>query len=318
MKIVVTDGVTLNPGDLSWEQLADLGNCDIYDNSTPEENLQRCRDADIVLTNKVVFDKDTLEQLPSLKLISVTATGYNIIDTTTASQRNVVVTNVPAYSTQSVAQMTFALILELCQHVGHHSQTVHEGRWSRSPNFCYWDKPLIELAGRTLGIVGTGRIGSESAQIAKAFGMNVIATNRTGNPGDTGLTIVDRDELFARSDIVSLHCPLTNDNEQFVNQTLLTTMKPSAFLINTSRGQLINEQHLADALNSEQIAGAGLDVLATEPPAPDNPLLTAKNCVITPHIAWATRAARSRLMDIAVDNVKAFLQGSPRNVVNPA
>jgi len=316
MKIVVTDGHTLNPGDLSWDALKELGECEVYERSTPQETLMRCKDADIAVTNKVVFDRQTIESLPRLKCISVTATGYNIIDVDAAKNRGIVVANVPIYGTQSVAQMVFALLLELTQHVGHHSKTVHEGRWVACDNFCYWDFSLIELADLTMGIVGFGRIGKATANLAKAFGMKVIVYDIVKPAiADSDVKFVDLESIFSDSDVASLHCPLTRDTEGLVNAERLSKMKKTAFLINTSRGPLVNEQDLADALNSGRIGGAGLDVLSTEPPGADNPLLTAKNCYITPHIAWATRSARSRLMNTAIANVRAFIEGKPQNVV---
>ena len=317
MKIVITDGYTLNPGDLSWDQLQALGDCDIYERSTYEENLLRCADADIAVTNKVIFDKETIDALPNLKCIAVTATGYNVIDTDAAKQRGIAVCNVPTYGTDSVAQMVFALLLELTLNVGDHSKTVHEGKWSGSDNFCYWDHPLIELSGLTFGIVGYGRIGQAVAKIATAFGMKVLAYDLFKPKSlDENIDFADLDTIFKNSDVISLHCPLTSDNTGFINAKRLEMMKPSAFLINTSRGPLINEQDLANALNSNTIAGAALDVLSIEPPKPDNPLFTAKNCFITPHIAWATRSARQRLMSVTVSNIKAFINGSPENVVS--
>ena len=316
MKIVVTDGATLNPGDLSWEELEKLGSCKVYPRSTPEENIERCKDGDVAVTNKVVFDKDTIEVLPKLKMISVTATGYNIVDLEAAKERNITVSNVPVYGTRSVSQMVFALLLELTQHVGYHGRTVREGKWVNCDNFCYWDFPLIELADLTMGIAGFGRIGRQTAKLAQAFGMNVIAYDVIAGPSDLDVRMVDLDILFSESDVVSLHCPLTVDNNAFVNKSLLSKMKKTAFLINTSRGPLINEPDLADALNNEQIAGAGLDVLSTEPPSVDNPLLTAKNCYITPHIAWATKSARYRLMLTAIENIRAFIEGKSQNVVS--
>jgi len=315
MHIIVTDGATLNPGDLSWEALGAFGSYEVYPRSTPAETLARCRDAEAVITNKVVFDRAVIAALPKLKYIGVTATGYNIIDVAAAAERGIVVTNVPTYGTASVAQMVFALLLELTQHVGHHAATVREGRWSKCDNFCYWDFPLIELADLTLGIVGCGRIGQATAQIADAFGMKVIGHDAFPFPAGL-IAPVTLDELLARSDVVSLHCPLTPDTQGLINAARLARMKPSAFLINTSRGPLVNERDLADALNAGKIAGAGLDVLAVEPPKPDNPLLTAKNCVVTPHIAWATRSARQRLLQTSLDNLGAFIAGQPQNVVS--
>ena len=316
MKIVVIDGATLNPGDLSWSDLAELGDYEVYPHSTPEETVARCYSVQAVLTNKIPFDRETLAALPELKYIGLTATGYNIIDIEAANERGILVTNVPTYGTDSVAQMAFALLLELTQHVGYHSQTVHEGRWAKSDNFCYWDFPLIELSGMTMGIVGCGRIGQATARLAEAFGMKVIGYDIAPFTSEwVTIETVGLDELFFRSDVVSLHCPLTPETAGLVNASRLALMKPSALLINTSRGPLVHEQDLADALNQGRIAGAGLDVLSTEPPNPDNPLLTAKNCVITPHIAWATRSARQRLLQASLENLQAYVNGSPQNVV---
>ncbi len=316
MKIVIVDGATLNPGDLSWQLLESCGSYEVYPHSTPEETVTRCQGADAVLTNKAPFSRSTLAALPALKYIGVTATGHNVIDVAAASERGIVVTNVPTYGTASVAQMAMALLLELTQHVGHHSQTVREGRWSKSPSFSYWDTPLIELAGLTMGIVGCGRIGQATARLAAAFGMIVIG-HRALSADRALITPVGLDELFARSDVVSLHCPLTPETAGLVNAARLALMKPTAFLVNTSRGPLINERDLADALNQGLIAGAGLDVLSVEPPPPDNPLLTARNCIITPHNAWATQSARRRLLQTAIENLQAYAAGRPQNVVNP-
>jgi glycerate dehydrogenase len=317
MKIVVLDGFTLNPGDLSWSALEALGDCAIYDRTSPGLLVERAREAELVFTNKVVLGRAEFAQLPKLRYIGVLATGYNVVDVAVARERGIVVTNIPAYGTRSVAQMTFALILELTQHVGHHAQTVREGRWSESKDFCYWDFSLVELEGLTLGLLGFGRIGRAVAELALAFGMKVIAFD----PGVTsnvmtGVAFVDQETLFRQSDIISLHCPLTSENAGLVNAASLSHMKPTAFLINTSRGPLVKEADLADALNAGRIAGAGLDVFAVEPPLPDNPLLKAKNCLITPHISWATTAARRRLMDTAVNNLRAFIAGRAENVVN--
>ncbi len=318
-KIVVLDGYTLNPGDLSWDELQTLGKCDIYDRTPADKVIERSKDADIILSNKVVIDKAIMDALTKLKYIGVLATGYNVIDIQTAKEKGIIVTNIPTYGTQSVAQMTFALILELAHHVGYHSETVKAGKWARCEDFCYWDKPLIELAGLTIGIIGFGRIGRAVANLAKAFGMQVIVydINPPKQSDDLqDIKFAELDEIFRRSDIVSLHCPLTEQNREIVNANTLLKMKKDAFLINTSRGPLVNEQDLADALNKGEIAGAAVDVLSVEPPMQDNPLINAKNCYITPHIAWATRAARSRLMKIAIDNIKAFLAGQAQNVVN--
>jgi glycerate dehydrogenase len=317
MKIVVLDGFTLNPGDLSWAALEALGDCVIYDRTVPSSVVERAREAEAVFTNKVVLGRAEFAKLPRLRYIGVLATGYNVVDVAAARERGIVVTNIPAYGTRSVAQMTFSLILELTQHVGHHAQTVRDGRWSESKDFCYWDFPLVELEGLTLGLVGFGRIGRAVAEVALAFGMKVIAFDpgMTSNTM-TGVASVDQKTLFCQSDIISLHCPLTSENAGLVNAASLALMKPTAFLINTSRGPLVKEADLADALNAGRIAGAGLDVLAVEPPLPDNPLLKAKNCLITPHISWATTAARRRLMDTAVNNLRAFINGGAENVVN--
>ena len=317
MKIVILDGFTLNPGDLSWDGLKSLGDCEIYDRTSPDEVVKRAADAELVLTNKTVLTREQINRLPKLKYIGVLATGYNIVDVAAARERGVAVTNVPTYGTRSVAQMTFALLLELTQHVGHHAQTVDEGRWARSPDFCYWDYPLMELDGLTMGIVGFGRIGRTVADLAVAFGMKVLAHSRTiPQEKSQNIDFVDLARLFRTADVVSLHCPLTTETKHLVNAERLSSMKPTAFLLNTSRGPLIDEPALAKALNSDQIAGAAVDVLEAEPPRADNPLFTAKNCLITPHIAWATRSARARLMATAVANAKAFLEGKLQNVVN--
>jgi len=317
MKIVVLDGYTLNPGDLTWDELRALGDCDVHDRLRDEELVPRAAEAEIVLTNKMVVSRKHMSQLPKLRYIGVTATGYNIVDVEAACERKIIVTNVPAYGTASVAQMTFALLLELTQRTGHHAQTVREGRWARSPDFCYWDFPLVELDGLTMGIIGLGRIGGAVTRLAQAFGMKVIATGRsrpTNLPAD--VEWADLETLLRTSDVVSLHCPLTPETKHLINSKRLATMKPSVFLLNTSRGPLVDERALADALKRGQIAGAGLDVLTDEPPPADHPLYKAPNCFITPHIAWATRAARARLMRVAVENVRAFINGKPQNVVS--
>jgi glycerate dehydrogenase len=316
MHIAVLDAFTLNPGDLDWAELQSLGPCAIYDRTPPAELLPRAAAADILLTNKTELTAGTIQNLPRLVYIGVLATGTNVVDLAAARARGIPVTNVPAYGTKSVAQMTFALLLELAQHAGHHAQTVREGRWTRSLEWCYWDFPLLELAGLTLGIVGFGRIGRAVGELGAAFGMKVLACHPTAGPAAPGVRFVEIDTLFRESDVVSLHCPLTPRTANLVNARRLSLMKPTAFLINTSRGSVVDEPALADALNSARIAGAALDVLSTEPPRADNPLLTARNCLITPHLAWATRAARSRLMKIAVENVRAFLRGQPQNEVN--
>lgn len=316
MQIVVLDGYTLNPGDLSWDALAALGECTIYERTPPALVIERARDAEIVLTNKVVLNREIIAQLPRLRYIGVLATGYNIVDVAAAREHGIVVTNVPAYSTRSVAQLVFALLLELALHVGHHAETVRAGRWAANPDFSYADYPLVELDGLTMGIVGLGRIGRAVADLARAFGMSVLAYNHRTTAPHPGVEMVEFDALLQRSDVVSLHCPLTPETTNLVNAARLAMMKPTAFLINTARGPLVNEQELAAALNADRIAGAGMDVLSTEPPAADNPLLTAKNCIITPHIGWATHAARIRLLTAVVENVRAFQQGAPVNCVN--
>ncbi len=311
--IVVLDGHTANPGDLSWEPIARLGELTVHDRTPPGEVVARAKEADVLLTNKTVIGAEAIAALPRLKLICVLATGYNVVDVAAAKARGIPVSNVPEYSTPNVAQAVFALLLELTNRTGHHDRTVHEGRWAACPDFCYWDGDLVELAGRTFGIVGHGRIGRAVGHVARAFGMHVIFHRR--NP-DGDPAAVDLDTLFSRSDVVSLHCPLTADTKDLVNARRLGLMKLTAFLLNTARGPLVNEADLAAALHAGRIAGAGLDVLSVEPPAPSNPLLSAPRCVITPHIAWATRDARRRLLATTADNVAACLAGSPRHVVN--
>ncbi len=315
MNIVVLDGFTLNPGDLSWSELESLGPCEVYDRTAPAEVMGRAGGAEILLTNKTELGREHILSLPRLRYIGVLATGTNVVDLAAARERGIPVTNVPAYSTRSVAQTTIALLLELTQHAGHHAETVREGRWARSADWCYWDYPLIELEGLTLGIVGFGRIGRAVGELAAALGMRVLACNAASRPAAPFVRAVDLETLFRESDVVSLHCPLTEQTRGLINAERLSWMKPTAFLLNTSRGLLVDEAALAEALNSGRIAGAGLDVLSAEPPAADNPLLQAKNCLITPHLAWATRSARSRLLRIAVENVRRFLQGSPQNLV---
>ncbi len=313
MNIVVLDGHTLNPGDLNWDPLRALGVCTIHERTPATDIVARARDAAIVLTNKCPLRTDTLAQLPALRYIGVTATGHNVVDSAAARARGIPVCNVPTYGTRSVAQHTLALILEFSNRAGHHSRTVAEGRWPRSADWCYWDHPLTELDGLTLGIVGWGRIGRATAELGRAFGLKIIAHSRGETPGAERVAL---DELFRRTDIVSLHCPLTPETQGLVNAARLALMKPTALLVNTSRGPLIVDADLAAALNSGRLAGAALDVLSAEPPPADHPLLTAKNCLITPHNAWATRAARARLLDTAVANVRAFLDGKPQHVVN--
>ena len=310
MKIVVLDGYALNPGDLSWAELEALGPCTIYDRTPPKETVARAADAEILLTNKTVLSREIIERLPRLRYIGVLATGYNIVDMAAAGQRNIRVTSVPDYATLSVVQMVFAHLLNLTLHVAEHGRGVAEGRWTRSIDFAYWDFPLVELAGLSFGVVGFGRIGRAVAKVALALGMNVLAyeVSPPALPPE-GVSFVNLEELFRQSDAVSLHCPLTPETQKLVNAQRLAMMKPSAYLINTGRGPLVDEAALAEALEAGRLAGAGLDVLSVEPPPEGNPLLGAKNCCITPHIAWATRAARQRLLSSAVSNVRAFLAG---------
>lgn len=316
LTLCILDGYTLNPGDLSWSSLQQLGQCRLHDRTPPAEIISRAIDADIVLTNKTPLTRTTLATLPKLKYIGVLATGTNVVDLAAARERGIPVTNVPAYGSRSVAQATFALLLELTQRTGHHAQRVRDGSWARATDWCFWDTPLIELEGLTLGIVGFGRIGAMVAEIGMAFGMQVVAHNSSPRSEPAFVRFLDLETLLRTSDVVSLHCPLKPLTKNLVNSERLAWMKPTAFLLNTSRGPLIDEAALAEALNTGRIAGAGLDVLSVEPPTAENPLLTAKNCIITPHNAWATHAARTRLMHIAVENVRAFLAGKPQNVVN--
>jgi glycerate dehydrogenase len=319
MRIVVLDGFTLNPGDLSWDGLRRLGECVVYDRTDAGDVVQRATGAEIVLTNKTPVTAEALGRLAGLRYIGVLATGYNIVDAQAARSRGIVVTNVPTYGTESVAQTVFAHLLHWAQNVGHHAAGVRDGRWSASVDFCYWDQPLVEVHGLTMGIVGLGRIGLATARIARAFGMQVVACDRPGMlPAEgSGIRMMGLDDLFRESDVVSLHCPLTADTKHLVNRSRLALMKRTAVLINTSRGGLVDEKALAAALNEGSIAGAGLDVLTVEPPPRTNALIGARNCSITPHSAWATVAARNRLMAIAVGNVRSFLAGQPTNVVHP-
>lgn len=316
MKIVVLDGYTANPGDLDWSPLAALGELTVHDRTPAVLTVERAAGAKMLLTNKVVLGAAELAALPELRYVGVLATGYNVIDIGIARQRGIVVTNVPAYSTPSVAQHVFALLLELSRGAGRHAALVRQGRWNSAPDFAFWEGAQVELSGMTLGLVGFGAIGQAVARIARAFDMQVMAHTRRPEPAAwPEVTFLGIDELFGRADVISLHCPLTEETRGMVNAQRLETMKPSAFLINTGRGPLVDEAALAAALHAGRIAGAGLDVLAQEPPAADNPLLTAPNCVITPHLAWATRAARSRLLETAVANVRAFVEGKPQNRV---
>ena len=317
MKIVVLDGYGLNPGDLSWDALKELGDVTIYDRTTEEEVYSRSIDADIILTNKVVMNADVIWELPNLKYIGVLATGYNVVDTEAAKDSDIVVTNIPAYSTDSVVQNTFAHILAIANRVEHYSTENRNGRWSNNPDFVYWDTPLIELAGKTLGVVGLGRIGMKVAQTALCFGMEVFAvTSKHRVELPEGIRKTTLDGLLSTSDILTLHCPLIRETREMINAEALKKMKRGAILINTGRGPLVNENDVAEALKNGQLGAYGADVMCQEPPQADNPLFSAPNAYITPHIAWATFEARTRLMQIAVDNVKAFIKGNPINVVN--
>ncbi len=317
MNIVILDGYTTNPGDLSWEEFQSLGQCSIYDRTSFEEVIHRAKHADVLITNKCIINRDTISALKNLKYIGVLATGYNVVDIEAAKERGIPVTNIPAYATQSVAQMTMALLLELTQHVSSHSQTVRDGRWSNAKDWCYWDYPLIELAGKIMGIIGFGRIGRTTAKIVDVFGMSVLAYDKYPQKDFPGyVQMSDLDTIFKESDVISLHCPLTEDNKYLLNSGKFAMMKSSALILNTSRGPLINEKDLAEALNNGIIAGAGLDVLSKEPPDKNNPLFQARNCIITPHLAWATKSARTRLMKAAADNIRSYLAGQTQNVVN--
>ena len=318
MKIVILDGYAANPGDLSWDEVKALGECTIYDRTLPCDVVPRAEGAEIVLTNNTLIEAHHIAALPQLKYIGVLATGYNIVDTEAARQHGVLVTNIPAYSTNSVAQLVFAHLLNIAQQVQHHSEAVHSGRWSHCSDFCFWDMPLLELHGLKMGIVGLGHTGMATARIALGFGMEVYAyTSKSPLQLQSEIHKMELNQLFRECDVVSLHCPLTPATQGLVNAERLQLMKPTAILINTARGPLVDEEALADALNQGKLAAAGLDVLSQEPPKADNPLLTARNCYLTPHIAWGSTAARQRLMQILVDNIQSFLSGHPVNVVNP-
>ena len=315
MKAVILDSYTVNPGDLSWRQLEELTELDVYERTSPDEVVERCKGHDIVLTNKVVLDAEILNQLPHLSYIGVLATGYNVVDLEVASRQSIVVTNIPAYSTESVVQMVWAHILNITNRVGHYAEANKNGRWTDCKDFCYYDFTHTELAGKVFGVVGMGHTGMAVAKIAQAFGMDVIAfSSKEELP--KGFEKVSMETLFKESDVLSLHCPLTEATKDLVNMERLQLMKPSAILINTSRGPVVNEADVAQTLNEGLIAAYGADVLSSEPASADNPLLTAKNCFLTPHIAWATKEARTRLIDICTKNVKAFIKGNPQNVVN--
>ena len=320
MKIVILDGYTENPGDLSWDALKSFGELTVYDRVSYEESpriAEAIGDAEIVFTNKTPISRATLDACPQIRYISVLATGYNVVDIAAAKEKGIPVSNVPTYGTAAVGQFAIALLLEICHHIAHHSEAVHAGRWEANPDWCFWDYPLIELAGKTMGIIGFGKIGQTTGRIAKALGMTVLASG--SRPNESGLAIaeyVERDELFARSDVICLHCPAFPNTVNMINRDTIAKMKDGVILINNSRGQLVVEQDLADALNSGKVAAAGLDVVSTEPIRGDNPLLSAKNCLITPHISWAPKEARERILDCSVENLRRFLAGEPQNVVN--
>ncbi|MBU3216810.1 D-2-hydroxyacid dehydrogenase [Clostridium estertheticum] len=317
MKIVVLDGFTLNPGDLSWKKFEKLGELKVYDRTSLEEIVDRAYDCEIILTNKTPLSMDTLKKLPKIKYIGVLATGYNVVDVKAAKERGIIVTNTPAYGTNSVAQFVFALLLEICHHVGEHNEVVRKGAWTNSKDFCFWNYPMIELAGKTMGIIGMGRIGVVTSTIAQAFGMNVLAYNPSKKESLISDTFkyVELDQLYEGADVISLHCPLFEETKGIINKESIKKMKDGVIIINTSRGPLIVEEDLADALNSDKVAGVGLDVMSVEPVQMDNPLMRAKNCLITPHIAWAPKESRERLMNIAVDNLAQFVKGRPINIV---
>ena len=317
MKIVILDGHALNPGDLSWDCIRQFGEVTVYDR-TPDkaETIRRIADAEIVLLNKVPIDVEILNACPSIRLICCLSTGYNVVDIHAAKERSIPVCNVPAYSTAAVSQFTFALLLELCHRVGHHDKTVHDGKWTDCPNFCYWDTPQMELAGKTMGIIGYGRIGQAVGRIARAMGMEVLAYSRTVRDGVDG-NYVDLDTLLRQSDVIALHCPLFPETEKLINADTIAKMKDGAILLNTSRGQVIDEAAVADALRSGKLRGAAMDVVSEEPISPTNPLLSAPNCIITPHMAWAPVETRQRILDTTVQSIRGFLNGNPQNVVNP-
>ncbi|HVJ49302.1 D-2-hydroxyacid dehydrogenase [Desulfitobacterium sp.] len=323
MKIVVLDGYTLNPGDITWKGLEKLGELTVYERTTYDRSgerliIERAKDAEAVFTNKTPLSREVLDQLPRLKFIGVLATGYNVVDIEAAKEKGIVVTNVPTYGTDSVGQMAIALLLEMCHHVGAHSDSVKRGEWANNADWCYWNYPLIELSGKTMGIIGYGRIGQSTGRIAQALGMKVLAFDSHPNKGLESETMkyVDLDALFTHSDVISLHCPLLGSSKGIINKKTIAKMKDGVMIINNSRGPLVVEEDLAEALNRGKVGGAALDVVSCEPIKADNPLLTAKNCLITPHISWAPVESRQRLMDIAVDNLEKFLEGNPVNVVN--
>lgn len=315
MKIVILDGYAANPGDLSWEAIASQGDLTVYERTAPEDVIARIGDAEAIYTNKTVISEAAMDACPNLKLISVLATGYNVVDLAAASAHGITVCNVPAYSTRDVAQLTFALLLEICHHVGHHAETVREGRWTSCKDFCYWDYAPIALYGKTLGIIGFGQTGQAVAKLAKAFGMNVLVNTRTIRDCPE-VTFCDLETLLAQSDVVTLHCPLTEKTERMIRKETIAKMKDGAILLNTGRGPLLDEQDVAAALKSGKLSALGADVVSKEPISADNPLLTAPNCYLTPHIAWATKDARTRLLAVSAENLRQFLLGTPQNVVN--
>lgn len=319
MKIVILDGFTENPGDLTWKGFEQLGELTVYDRTSSDQIVGRIGDAQIVITNKVPITAKTMDACPSMQYVGVLATGFNVVDTVAAKARDIVVTNIPTYGTAAVAQFAFALLLEICHHVGHHAKTVQDGKWTSCPDFCYWDYPLIELAGKTMGVVGFGRIGQSVGRLANAFGMRVLAYDAYQDKAleSEHCRYVDLDVLLRESDVISLHAPLTDRTNGMVNRGTIAKMKDGVIIINTSRGPLIVESDLREALLAKKVFGAALDVVSSEPIKPDNPLLGLDNCIITPHIAWAPKESRQRLMDIAVENLRAFLAGTPVNIVNP-
>ncbi len=318
MKIVVLDGYTLNPGDLSWDRLSHFGNLKVFERTSVGDILERVGDAEVIFTNKTPLSRETLAALPSVKYVGVLATGYNVVDVGAAKELGITVTNIPTYGTDAVAQFVFALLLEICHHVGSHSEAVKAGDWAKCPDFCFWNYPLIELVGKTIGIIGYGRIGQATGKIAQAFGMRVLAYDMYPDDKLESETMrySDLDTVLAGADIISLHCPLTESNQEMINEDSISTMKDGVIIINTARGPLINEADLAAALASGKVAGVAVDVLSSEPASIDNPLIHAPNCIVTPHIAWAPRESRERLMNIAVDSLKSFLDGQSVNVVS--
>jgi glycerate dehydrogenase len=318
MKIIVLDGHTLAADGNSWDALLPLGQVEVHDRSSPDEVAERSRGAAVLVTNKARIPAEVIDGCPTLRFIAVSATGFDCVEVAAASRRGIPVSNVPEYGTDSVAQFTFALLLELCHHAGRHADAVHDGAWARSPDFCFWETPLVELAGKTMGVVGLGRIGQRVGELAHAFGMAVLAHGRSHSAGPAyqPFAWAGLDELFSRADVISLHCPLNPQTAGLVNRERLALVRAGAFLINTSRGGLVVERDLAEALNEGRLAGAALDVVSDEPIRPDTPLLSARNCLITPHVAWATREARRRLLEATVANVAGFLAGRPTNVVN--